>query len=174
MMMSITRVACVWLLACCWACGMAQCAGATQAQPVLRLLSVDGGMVRLEWPASLSGGFVVERSATAAGGSWTRASGPGVAGAIVGGEVETTQGTVSMPIEFYRLRSTQPDEPLVLMVRMAGAGALDAGLLSGLAAGAVILPGTNFADVLAAVPAAGATVLLDDGVFAGAWWCRPG
>ena len=146
---------------------MAQCAGATQAQPVLRLLSVDGGMLRLGWPASLSGGFVVERSATAVVGSWTRASGAGVSGVIVGGEVETTQGIVSMPIEFFRLRSTQPDEPLVLVVRMAGSGALDAGLLSGLAAGAVILPGTNFADVLAAVPAAGATVLLDDGVFAG-------
>ena len=146
---------------------MALCAGATQAQPVLRLLSVDGGIVRLEWPASLSGGFVVERSATAVVGSWTRASGAGVSGVIVGGEVETTQGIVSMPIEFFRLRSTQPDEPLVLVVRMAGSGALDAGLLSGLAAGAVILPGTNFADVLAAVPAAGATVLLDDGVFGG-------
>ena len=146
---------------------MAQCAGATQAQPVLRLLSVDGGMLRLGWPASLSGGFVVERSATAVVGSWTRASGAGVSGVIVGGEVETTQGIVSMPIEFFRLRSTQPDEPLVLVVRMAGSGALDAGLLSGLAAGAVILPGTNFADVLAAVPAAGATVLLDDGVFGG-------
>ena len=85
----------------------------------------------------------------------------------MGAEVQATQGIASASVEFYRLRSTRPDEPLVLVVRMAGAGALDAGLLSGLAVGAVILPGTNFADVLAAVPAAGATVLLDDGVFAG-------
>ena len=156
-----------WWLAGCLACVMNCFTVDTQAEPMLRLLSVDGSSVKLGWPASLSGGFVVERSPTVTGGPWTRPSGPGVGSAIVGAEVQAAQGAASAPIEFYRLRSTRPDEPLVLVVRMAGAGALDAGLLNGLATGAVILPGTNFADVLAAVPAAGAMVLLDAGVFVG-------
>lgn len=136
------------------------------AQPVLRLLSVEENQVRLAWPAFQGGGFVLERTLSAGSTGWTRLTESAGGHAIGASELLAQPARSGAGAEYYRLRTARTNEPTVLMVSAPGA-ALPPELALGLSPEALIRVGTNLAEVLAAVPIEGATVLLAEGTYPG-------